>query len=149
MKESILRSNPVRYGKWCNLIRFWMIMFTGCIACLCVSSCVYTHTAVRSFDLGQVDRYPSVRSGKVTKVHLQDGSMVLFEQGFVIHDDLITGSGLKYDLTRQKTVPISSLPLGEVKAVVYYEKKLQPFPTIAIVATLLMTFVRLTHNLNE
>jgi hypothetical protein len=65
------------------------------------------------------------------KVHLTDGSTVVFEKGIAVADGQVTGDGRKYDLTLDTSVRVSSIALDEVAAMESYQTPIQTGDTIA------------------
>jgi hypothetical protein len=83
------------------------------------AGCRYTRTAVEyrghtELDVAQRDvKHPS-------KVHLHDGSVVLFPAGFTLQGDRLEGSGTRWDLTRTSASLVSPVPLESVAGIEYY-----------------------------
>ena len=55
------------------------------------------------------------------KVHLTEGSTVVFEAGITVADGQVKGDGQRYDLTLATSVPVSSIALDEVAAMERYQ----------------------------
>ena len=74
------------------------------------------------------------------KVHLFDGSIVVFTQGGSIGNGQITGSGMRHDPTLRTAIAISTVPLDSVVGVETYERTANPgrtflYSTLATAAT--------------
>lgn len=90
-------------------------------------SCTYISTNVYKFDGTAQDA--AIQSP--TKVHLYDGSMIVFADGFTMTETNVEGTGIRYDLSRQKKRPIQTIPKDSVAFIEYYEIKMQTGPFLA------------------
>jgi hypothetical protein len=83
------------------------------------AGCRYTRTAVEYRDHTALD--VAVRDVKhPSKVHLHDGSVVLFPEGFTLQGEFLKGTGTRWDLTRTSAMLVSRVPLESVAGVEYY-----------------------------
>ena len=114
-----------------------------------VSSCIYKHTALKTIDMPSVQKSINLSVRKISKIHLDDGSMILFEQGFQIKNGKIIGSGKKYNLSRQDHITVSEIQMSDVKSIIYYEKKFQLFPLIFALPSFLLSYLAIIHILND
>lgn len=122
-----------------------ILVFFACM----LSSCIYMHTAVRSVNLPDVANSNNINMRRTSKVQLTDGSLILFEEGFQIHQGKITGAGKKYDMTCEAVVTVSEVSFEMVKSIIYYDKVLQPSPLIFAIPTVLIGYITLVNLLNE
>jgi hypothetical protein len=60
------------------------------------------------------------------KLHLHDGGVILYDDGFKVRQDNILGRGERYDLTRSTRTLVSSVPVDEVAFVEHYDRKNRP-----------------------
>lgn len=101
------------------------------VGCLLLTSCVkYVSTVVNREDLGRLEKLPAESRGKACKVHLVDGSMVLFREGFELKDSALVGIGTKYDLTRTKSGSVWMVPRDSVASVLCYRQDSQTLQSI-------------------
>jgi len=85
-------------------------------------SCVMISTHVAPLDKDKVAQDGGYMIKKPVKAHLHDGSVVVYENGFVAVNDTIRTSGIKYNLTRDDSLIIQMLPTSEVAEYEYYRK---------------------------
>jgi hypothetical protein len=88
-----------------------------------LSIIMMTSCAVRVLEVTPLDTTTTeaitVRSP--VKAHLTDGSTIVFENGVGVADGEVTGDGLKYDVTLQTSIRVSSIPLEDVAAMERFE----------------------------
>lgn len=90
-------------------------------------SCIYHQT--RAFRAESVEAASIIKSP--TKVHLYDGSLFVFPEGFVLKDDIITGYGIRYDFARTDVIEgKQNVAQKSVAFIEYYEKRIQAGPII-------------------
>jgi len=129
---------------------FKRIIGTTLILTACFNaSCIYIHTNVRSMDVQQVSNASHVSIHRITKIQLNDGSLVIFEEGFVVRQDKIAGKGKKYDMLCNEVTEVSEVSMEDVKNIIYYEKVLQPFPLIFAIPTILFGFIKVIELIDE
>lgn len=68
------------------------------------------------------------------KVHMFDGSTVIFAEGATVSRDSITGDGMSYALLSSVSVSRQAVPMDSVIAVEAFEKKLLAAPTVVATA---------------
>ncbi len=105
------------------------------------SSCFFTHTVIKPINLPQIRESNDFNIDKTSKVHLQDGSLIIFYHGFQIRDGKLIGHGNKYDFTRQQCIQVSEVDIQEIRKVFYYKKKLQKLPMFFCVPSLLLSYL--------
>lgn len=137
--------NPIVLMK----IKKWFTLSAVCLACFAFSSCIYMHTHIRSMNTARVQQSRTLTMKRIAKMHLTDGSMVIFEKGFDYQDGIFVGSGIQYDLTRENSHAVSEIPIENVKSITYYERKLQPYPLIFSTLNLLFVFVYISQALDR
>ncbi len=103
-----------------NCLTDFFIMIT--LVCIILSSCVTTSIFVKEIDHPEA----SVRSFAPTKAHLYDGSLIVFADGFVVKGNLITGQGLRYNLTRLSSHPVNHILIDSIACLEYYESRAHP-----------------------
>jgi len=100
-------------------------------ACLILVSCV----TVRSIDISPVEvgaeSDSPVTIESPVKVHLVDGSTVMFPKGMTIEGGRIDGQGFKYDLTLQNSEPVTVIDLDDVAAMESYQDVVNTGATVA------------------
>jgi len=57
-----------------------------------------------------------------TKAHLLDGAVVVFDSGLVLTENVLRGHGIRFDLLRQDSASVSSVPLESVAALERYDR---------------------------
>lgn len=65
------------------------------------------------------------------KVHLFDGSTVVFEDGITVTDNTVSGDGQRYDLTLNSSIRISAIPLDDVAAMESFQSPVSTGATTA------------------
>jgi len=95
------------------------------LLCAGLANCMFykTEVGVVSEDVARTPREFTVESP--AKLHLRDGGVVLYDDGFKVRGETILGHGERYDLTRSTRTPVASLPAGEVLYIEYYDRKNQ------------------------
>jgi|SRR5690349_9746741 len=76
------------------------------------------------------------------KVHLTDGSIVVFAQGGAIGGGQVTGSGMRYEPTLQSATATTAVPLDSVVGIETYERTVNPnrtflYSTVATVGSII------------
>ena len=108
-----------------------LIFYFGCIVLLCTTntSC-YIHTNVHSINTENIQRPKPFVINSPTKVHLTDGSLIVFEKGLQISNNALKGQGIRYDLSRQSQYPFSEVTMDSVVCLKYYKKGFQVYPSV-------------------
>jgi hypothetical protein len=103
----------------------------ACIALVPFAGCIFVRSGVHQLavDAPQSDASRQVESP--AKVHLKDGSVVVFPKGLTFDGEVIRGAGEQYDLLRAGRTPVEAVPIGRVAVIEYYTGEVSPVPTIA------------------
>ena len=88
-----------------------------------ICSCFYFHTDVRPLTKDRINQYKAYKITNPTKAHLIDGSLIVYENGFRMKDNLLSGTGIKYDLNR-KAAPFRIISVDSIAKIIYYDKTL-------------------------
>jgi len=96
------------------------------------SACVFIFNRVE-VDPIDLDAQPVAVESPV-KVHLTDGSTVIFPNGMTITGDTVEGSGERYDLTLTTSLPITSLSLDDVVAMESFRTEVDRAKTVLVSA---------------
>lgn len=85
-----------------------------CVSCLILSACV----TVRTLQIEPVEPDPdrAVGVSSPVKVHLVDGSTVVFNKGITVYDGKVMGEGFLYDTNLKLSEPVIELSLDDVAA---------------------------------
>jgi hypothetical protein len=93
---------------------------------LLLSSCIFTSTKVKPLDKKTVRLSGPYYVYSSTKIHLIDGSVVVFPKGFEARNDTIRGEGKRYALTRQDEPKLQNTVLFDsIACIEYYQKEFQ------------------------
>lgn len=84
------------------------------------ASCVMVSTKASEIDKAQIRAKGKFQTDRPSRVHLQDGSMVVYENGFIVIEDTIRTVGVKYDFLREKSEPVKLLALEDVAVIEKY-----------------------------
>src|SRR5512135_1863134 len=96
---------------------------TACLVPSLLSGCVVL--------VGKVDVTPlhpttdSVTIGEPIKVHLRDGSTVVYRDGLTILRDSILGTGMRYGLTLRDSASIEAVSFDRVAAMERFDTRVQ------------------------
>jgi hypothetical protein len=82
-----------------------------------VASCV---VLTKRHTVASVDVRTPVQVKSAVKVHLKDGSTIVYPRGIVVTADEIQGNGSRHDLGLEQRVEVTRVPLGEVVGVETY-----------------------------
>lgn len=121
---------------------FLLLLFS---ICMIFDSCVFINkraNLVYQNEIPEVVTYP-------VKVSLNDGSMVLFPKGYVILENNLTGSGLRYDFWRSSPIMVASISKESVSCFVVYEDKVQWGSTLTAFSPPLYGILFLSGILSE
>ena len=86
------------------------------------NSCVYIETRVQPLSVSDLRQSLNYHIEKPVKAHLNDGSVVLYEEGMEVLADTIRTVGIKYDISRKNSGKVNNIPLTEVASLEYYQK---------------------------
>jgi|GEM_PF-1963809 len=112
---------------------------------LLFNSCVFIETKVTALEIDKVRHTAMYRLDHPVKAHLKDGSLVLYEAGFIAAADTIRTKGVKYDLSRQNTCLVLTMPLSEVASLESYNKQIAAGPSIFATSGLVFVFLLLIY----
>lgn len=91
-----------------------LVLLASLLPIVC-GGCVFTRDGVKAVKLADGAEPRKIK--EPAKVHLDDGSVVLFYAGFTLADGVLAGTGDRYDLTRRERTKVESVPLARVAAV--------------------------------
>lgn len=100
-----------------------MRRFSGLIPAFLMSLTMFGCVSYYQTNVREMHEIVSVTSP--AKIHLRDGSGVIFEKGFVTKGTMIIGRGLKYDLTRESSSEIAELPMNSIAVIECYSEEYQ------------------------
>ncbi|MFB3100487.1 MAG: hypothetical protein ACE1ZM_03480 [Gammaproteobacteria bacterium] len=104
-----------------------------------LSTCSFISTGVESLDYDKARKSGKFVIHNSTKVHLYDGSVVVYENGFEMNNEVIKGKGIRHDLTRQNVTFLELLPVDSVASIEYYEKNQETGPFLTSVPPVVVT----------
>ncbi len=104
-----------------------------------LSTCSFISTGVESLDYDKARKSGKFVIHNSTKVHLYDGSVVVYENGFEMNNEVIKGKGIRHDLTRQNVSSVALLPVDSVASIEYYEKNQETGPFLTSVPPVVVT----------
>ena len=58
-----------------------------------------------------------------TKVFLSDASVILFQNGFTVTQDILSGNGSRHWINGEDRIRFRSIPLDSISALTYYDLK--------------------------
>ncbi len=90
-----------------------------------ITSCTFIQTKVEPLNKNEIQESERYIIKSSAKVHLYDGSVVVFEKGFTVTGDTINGNGWRYNLTRRNSTSVKSVPIDSVACIEYYKKEWQ------------------------
>ena len=90
------------------------------ISVLYFSCFVYSTKVQRLIPTNQTNRISSP-----TKAHLNNGSLIIFKDGFSISKDKISGPGMFYNIDRQFVKPVDGVVLDSVAFMEYYHSQVE------------------------
>ncbi len=101
---------------------------------LSTAACVnlFWTTQVRPVDRPASATAEATAVQSAVKVHLKDGSTVIFREGALVSHDRISGAGESFALLQGVSVPRSSVPMDSVVGVESFETKLLAVPTVLV-----------------
>jgi len=110
-----------------------LIFHFCCIILLCitVTSC-YIHTKVKPINQENILASKPFVTNQPTKAHLTDGSLIVFEKGLKIENNILKGVGIRYDLSRQNQYPFSGVTMDSVACLKCYKKEFQVLPSVML-----------------
>ena len=103
-----------------------------------VNSCVFIETRIQPLSVSDLRQSSNYRIAKPVKVHLQDGSMVLYNAGFKVEADTIRTIGIKYEHNQIKGSRVPSLPVTEIVYLEAYYQGIAAGPSILVTAGILL-----------
>lgn len=91
-------------------------------------SCAYTRNRATMLESGSKSR--TIHSP--TKVHCFDGSVGVFPEGLIYDQGVgVSGHGILFDLTREHSEPVTSIPIEDIAFLEYYKLELEAGPVLA------------------
>jgi hypothetical protein len=119
----------------------------GLLACatliLWTSGCVWI---VHSVDTKPVAPLTGTLATKSpVKVHLLDGSIVMFRAGATLAADTLRGAGTRYDRTVSNWSPVSVVPRDSVAAMEVFDTKVDDGPSVLFSALTTVTTAGLVY----
>jgi hypothetical protein len=109
-------------------------------ACLLWMSCIHVSTIVQREDVERLEGSPAEFHGEPYKVHLVDGSMVLFADGFEVKDRALVGKGMKYNLPRTDSSAVWMVPRDSIALVLRYREESQALQSVAMSLSVVIAF---------
>jgi len=103
---------------------------TAAAVLLVVCSCAFVSRTPRLVPRLEQDGLPVANSP--ARVHMLDGSVVVYSSGLSVGHGAILGRGVRYDLLRQNSMPVTTIPLESVVGVESYDKHTNVGPGIAL-----------------
>jgi hypothetical protein len=91
-----------------------------------LSSCTYSSTRV--YKLDHPENQSTIEAP--TKAHLYNGSMILFSEGFQFKQNVLSGSGIYYDLQRKLKKEVKSISADSVAFLEYYQSAQEGGPIL-------------------
>ena len=107
-------------------VKRWLLFGAGASL---VGACILS-TTVRGRSL-TFARGQTVRVQSPLKVHLRDGSVVVFRDGATVRDDSIAGNGVRYSVALAGHEQTSAIPLDSVLGAETFRNELNPGRTLA------------------
>jgi hypothetical protein len=105
------------------------------LLCLILTACV-TVRQLEVTPLGieqEEDDAPIIVESPV-KVHLDDGSTIVYADGIVVHGDKVIGDGLKYDITLEHQETIEEVSVDDIAAIESFQTPVNR-PATAVAST--------------
>lgn len=98
------------------------------LSSLLLASCVVHRLDVQPVDINSI---VPITIETPVKAHLNDGSTVVFEDGVSVANNVVSGAGRRYDLTLEKSVTVTEVPLDDVAAMESYQTPVSTGATTA------------------
>src|SRR5438046_2581027 len=101
---------------------------------LLVSACIHVYQSIRPRPL---DPHTPVTVTTPVKVHLVDGSTVVFLAGLTVDSAQVRGDGNRYSLTLRDSAAVNSIPLDSIVGMEAFEQSVNGFPSffVSVLAT--------------
>lgn len=106
----------------------WKILLFGCL--LLISCVTVRHIEIKPITTGEGVEPPILVESPV-KAHLVDGSTVMFPKGLTVEDNKLKGEGFKYDITLERSEPVTEIRLDDVAAMESYQDVVNTGATVA------------------
>jgi hypothetical protein len=104
------------------------------IVALSAAACVVKSITVHEIPASGLEESPGGVVASPVKLHLLDGSTVVYADGITLAGRLVEGRGVRYDLTLTPTGQVSILPLDSVAAMESYRAVVRPVETTLLSA---------------
>ncbi|HWR96942.1 MAG TPA: hypothetical protein VN317_00820 [Candidatus Methanoperedens sp.] len=102
---------------------------------LTLGGCIFTQDAVVPLSTTALTGARPLKIDKAVKAHLDDGSVILFHEGFRVESGELRGTGEQFDFTRSRRTAVESVPLARVVALEAYQREPNLLPSsVGIVA---------------
>ena len=98
-----------------------------------ISACVFTTTDLHSVKKENLKKTVRDKINSPTKIHLQDGSVIIYPGGFTIENGKIITRGRRYNFARTKSTFIHTFPMDSVEYLEYYSKN---YDNLALVSSI-------------
>lgn len=105
--------------------------FLACVVLVPLAGCIFARNAVIQLPVDTLRSDSSRQLESPAKVHLKDGSVVVFPKGFAFDGEVIRGAGEQHDLLRTSRTAVDAVPIECIAAVEYYTAEVSSRPTIA------------------
>lgn len=115
----------------CRLRFAWRLVL-GAGAVILLSGCVVTGNRVSPLEPENGAHEPGWAEKQAAKVHLIDGSVVLFAKGYTQAGVVLRGEGERYDLLRRTRTLVAEVPLADVAVVEFYHREALFVRTLAM-----------------
>ena len=93
-------------------------------------ACFYFHTEVEELPVKDLMKSESYNIESKTKVHLENGGLIVYPDGFVMQQDTLFGNGLLYNVLRDSSIEINTYPFDSTAFYEYYSNMYEPETTI-------------------
>jgi len=121
---------------------FLKIVCISIIIIFLIASCTsYTSTIIKSSDRENLLKEQTTDITIPAKVHLPDGSMIFFEKGFKVSNDMLIGRGVKYNITRSYFSSVKQVQIDSIVYVQYYEENAQKSQNLALTTSSILVSI--------
>jgi hypothetical protein len=110
-----------------------MYKFCAILFFVLLTSCIFKPTKVEFLSKDEIKENVTFVIKLPTKIHLYDGSVIVFKEGFEATRDMVVGWGMKYNLTRSDSSMVQRVLMDSVAFLEYYKKNVQGGPCLVSV----------------
>ena len=89
-------------------------------------SCFYFHTEVDKLSIDNLKESRNYEIKSPTKVHLNNGELIVYEKGFILEKDTLFGSGTLYNTLRDSSRDVLVFPFDSTAFYEYYSNVFEP-----------------------